>query len=115
MDGTIMTNRNKSDHSYARQVRQVEMYFLKQSGFRGKLGPVVALALLLPLVLLFALFFFSVLVAVALLGTGYVWWKVRRMRHRSPSGVAETIELSASEYHSLDEPQRKESAKEAGR
>ena len=95
-----MRKRRTTDRSYTRPGPPRKLYVLRLSGFWGTLVPVATL-LLLPLVFAFFLFFISGLVAVAVIGTGYVWWRVRKLRRVRTPADEEVIELAASEYHSL--------------
>jgi hypothetical protein len=99
-----MTKRNTSNHSYTRPVSQGTMYVLRLSGFWGTLIAITALLLLLPLVIAFFLLFVAGLVAVAVIGIGYAWWKGKKLRRVYAPEEADAIELSASEYHALEEP-----------
>jgi hypothetical protein len=80
------------------------MYVLRLGGFWGTLIAIVALLLLLPLVMAFFLLFVAGLVVVAVIGTGYAWWKVRKLRRVHAPEEEDAIELAASEYHALEEP-----------
>lgn len=110
-----MSKRNISDRSYMRQDHQGKRYVLRLSGLWGNWVVVALLMLLVPLVLAFFLLFLSGLVAVAVIGIGYAWWTVRKLRRVRPSDDEKTIELAASEYHSLAEPLGKERRKKAER
>ena len=110
-----MRKRNTSDRSYTRQDRQEKLYVLRLSGFWGHLVAIAMLLLLVPLVVAFFLLFVSGLVAVTGIGIGYAWWHVRKLRRVRPPDDEETIELAASEYHSLEEPRGKGRRKEAER
>src|SRR6478672_7552639 len=106
-----MRKRNTSDHSSMRPDRQGKLYILRPRGFWGKLLPVAAFMLLLPLVVAFLLLFLSGLVAVAVIGIGYAWWHVRKLRRAHPPEEEEVIELAASEYRSLEEPRGQDRCK----
>ena len=80
------------------------MYVLRLSGFWGTLSAIAALLLLLPLVIAFFLLFVAGLVAVAVIGTGYAWWKVKKLRRVHAPEEEDAIELVASDYHTLEEP-----------
>jgi uncharacterized protein HemY len=110
-----MRKRTISDHSYRRPDRQGKLYILRPKGFWGTLLPVAAFMLLLLLVVAFLLLFLSGLVAVAVIGIGYAWWNVRKLRRAHPPEDEEVIELAASEYRSLEEPRGKDRRKEAER
>ena len=110
-----MTKRNTSNHSYTRPVSQGTMYVLRLSGFWGTLIAITALLLLLPLVIAFFLLFVAGLVAVAVIGIGYAWWKGKKLRQVYTPEEADAIELSASEYHALEEPGGKARDAEAKR
>jgi hypothetical protein len=114
-EGSAMSKRNISDRSYMRQDQQGKLYVLRLSGFWGNWVAVALLMLLVPLVVAFFLLFLSGLVAVTVIGIGYAWWTVRKLRRVRPSDDEETIELTASEYHSLEEPIGKERRKKAER
>jgi len=107
MDGTEMTKRNISDHSYTRPNRQGKMSVLRLSGFWGNLIAIAALLLLLPLVMAFFLLFVVGLVAVAVIGIGYAWWNVKKRRRVHVPNEEDAIELAASEYHAFEEPRGK--------
>ena len=102
-----MTKQNISDHSYTRPNRQGKMYVLRLSGFWGNLIAIAALLLLLPLMMAFFLLFVVGLVAVAVIGIGYAWWKVKKRRRVHAPYEEDAIELAASEYHALEEPRGK--------
>ena len=110
-----MRKRNTSDRLDTRQDQQGKLYVLRLSGFWGNWVAVAMLMLLVPLVLAFFLLFLSGLVAVTVIGIGYAWWTVRKLRRVRPPDDEATIELAASEYHSIDEPRRKVRSKEAER
>ena len=110
-----MSKRNISDRSYTRQDQQGKLYVLRLSGFWGNWVAVAMLLLLVPLVVAFLLLFVSGLVAMTVIGIGYGWWTVRKRRRVCPPYDEETIELAASEYHSLEEPRGKVRRKEAER
>jgi hypothetical protein len=114
-DGTVMRQRNLSDRSYTRQDRLGKLYVLRLSGFWGNWVAVALLMLLVPLVVAFFLLFLSGLVAVTVVGIGYAWWNVRKLRRVRTPYDEETIELAASEYHSLEEARGKDRSKEAER
>jgi hypothetical protein len=114
-EGSGMRKRIISDRSYMRQDQQGKLYVLRLSGFWGNWVAVAMLMLLVPLVLAFLLLFLSGLVAVTVIGIGYAWWTVRKRRRVRPSDDEETIELAASEYHSLEEPLGKVRRKKAER
>jgi hypothetical protein len=104
-DEKRMTTRNTSNQSYTRPDSQGTMYVLRLSGFWGTLIAIATLLLLLPLVMAFFLLFVAGFVAVAVIGIGYVWWKVKKLRRAHvPEDEEDAIELSASEYHALEEP-----------
>lgn len=88
---------------------------LRLSGFWGKVAVGAMLLLLLPLVVAFLLFFLSGLVAMTVVGIGYAWWHMRKLRRVRPPADGETIELAASEYHALEEPSGQGSRKEVER
>jgi len=111
---TEMTKGNSADRSYTRHDRQGELYGLRPRGYWGTLVPVAALMLVLPLVLAFFLFL-SGLVAVAVIGTGYAWWRLRKLRPVRPPADEEAIELAASEYLTLEPPGGKARGDEAER
>jgi hypothetical protein len=113
-DGTTMRKRNTSDHSYTRPDSQGTMYVLRLSGFWGTLIAIATLLLLLPLVMAFFLLFVMGLVAVAVIGIGYAWWHGKKLR-RVHTPYEDVIELSASEYHALEEPGGKTRGTEAER
>ena len=102
-----MTKRNTSNHSYTRPDSQGTLYVLRLSGFWGTLTAIAALLLLLPLVMAFFLLFVAGLVVLAVMGTGYAWWKVKKLRRVYASEEEDAIELAASEYHALEEPEGK--------
>jgi len=102
-----MTKRNTSNHSYTRPDSQGTLYVLRLSGFWGTLTAIAALLLLLPLVMAFFLLFVAGLVVLAVMGTGYAWWKVKKLRRVYASEEEDAIELAASEYHALEEPGEK--------
>lgn len=110
-----MKKRNISDRSYTRLDQQGELNGLRLSGFWHKLLPIAALILLLPLVVAFFILFFSGLVAVAVIGIGYAWWNVRKLRRVRTPYDEDAIELAASEYRSLEEPREKARGKELER
>jgi hypothetical protein len=114
-EGSGMSKRNISDRSYMRRDHQGKLYVLRLSGFWGSWVTVVMLVLLVPLVLAFFLLFLAGLVVVTVIGIGYAWWTVRKLRRVRPSDNEETIELAASEYHSLEEPRGKVRCKKAER
>ena len=99
-----MTKRNTSNHSYTRPDSQGTLSVLRLSGFWGTLSAIAALLLLLPLVIAFFLLFVAGLVAVAVIGTGYAWWKVKKFRRMHVPEEEDAIELAASDYHALEEP-----------
>ena len=107
VDGTEMTKRNISDHSYTRPDRQGTMYVLRLNRFWGNLIAIAALLLLLPLVMAFFLLFVVGLVAVAVIGIGYAWWNVKKRRRVHVPNEEDAIELAASEYHAFEEPRGK--------
>ncbi len=55
---------------------------LRLSGFWGTMA--AGAMLLLPLVVAFFLFFLSGLVAVTVIGIGYAWWMMRKLRYVHP-------------------------------
>jgi hypothetical protein len=103
-DEKEMTKQNTSNHSYTRPDSQGTLYMLRLSGFWGTLTAIAALLLLLPLVMAFFLLFVAGLVVVAVMGAGYAWWKVKKLRRVHTSEDEDVIELAASEYHALEEP-----------
>jgi hypothetical protein len=111
-DGTEMRKQNTSDHSYTQQDQQGKLYVLRLSGFWGKVAAGAMLLLLVPLVVAFFLFFVSGLVAVTVIGIGYAWWTMRKLRRMHPPEDEATIELAASEYHALEGPRGKGRSKE---
>jgi len=113
--GSGMSKRTISDRSYMRRDHQGKLYGLRLGGFWSNWVAVVMLMLLVPLVLAFFLLFLSGLVAVTVIGIGYAWWTVRQLRGGRPAEDEETIELAASEYHSLEEPRGKVRRKKAER
>ena len=110
-----MSKRHISDRSYMRRDHQGKLSVLRLSGFWGTWVAVALLMLLVPLVLAFFLLFLTGLVAGTVIGIGYAWWTVRQLRGVRPSDDEETIELAASEYHSLEEPIGKVRRKKAER
>ncbi len=102
-NGIAMSKRNTSDHSYTRPGRQETLSVLRLGGFWGNLLAIAMLLLVLPLVIVFFLFFVAGLVVVALIGMGYAWWHMKKFRRVHPPGKEEAIELAASEYRSLEE------------
>ena len=113
-----MKKRNNVDDSYTQRGPQRKMYVLRIGGFWGTLGASIALLLLLlllPLVMAFFLFFIAGLVAVALIGSGYAWWHVKKLRWMDVPYEEDTIELAASEYHALEEPREKARDPEVGK
>ena len=99
-----MTKRNTSNHSYTRPDSQGTLSVLRLSGFWGTLIAIATLLLLLPLVIAFFLLFVAGLVAVAVIATGYAWWKVKKLRRVHAPEEEDAIELVASDYHTLEEP-----------
>jgi hypothetical protein len=110
-----MTKQNTSNHSYTRPDSQGTLYVLRLSGFWGTLTAIAALLLLLPLVMAFFLLFVAGLVAVAVMGTAYAWWRVKKLRRVHASEEEDAIELAASEYHALEEPGGKARRRGSGR
>ncbi len=110
-----MSKRNISDRSNTRQDQQGKLYVLRLGRFWGNWVAVAMLLLLVPLVVAFFLLFVSGLVAVTVIGIGYAWWTARKRRRVRPPYAEATIELAASEYHSLEEPNGKGSRKKAER
>ena len=106
-----MSKQHNSDRSYTQQDRQEKLYVLRLSGLWGKIAAGVMLLLLVPLVVAFFLFFLTGLVAVTVIGLGYAWWTMRKLRRVHPPDDKDTIELAASEYHALEEPSEKEHRK----
>ena len=102
-----MRKRHISDRSYTRSDRQATMYVLRLNGFWGKLIAIAAFLLLLPLVMAFFLLFVAGFFVMALIGIGYAWWNVKKLRRARPPYEEDTIELAASEYHALEEPEEK--------
>ncbi len=102
-----MKKRHSADYSYTQPDPQGKMYVLRLGGFWGTLIAIAALLLLLPLVMTFFLFFIAGLVAVALIGSGYAWWHVKKLRRMQAPYEEDTIELAASEYHALEAPGEK--------
>jgi hypothetical protein len=113
--GTEMSKQNISHRSFTQQDRQEKLYVLRLSGFWGKVAAGAMLLLLVPLVVAFFLFFVFGLVAVTVIGIGYAWWHMRKLRRMRPPEDRETIELAASEYHALEEPSGKRRRTEAER
>ena len=109
-----MTTRKTTPHSYTRAHPQGKLYVLRLNGFWGTLITIAVLLLLLPLVIAFFLFFLAGFVALALIGSGYAWWQMRKFRRMHSPHEEDTIELAASEYHALEEPreQRRDAAGE---
>jgi hypothetical protein len=91
------------------------MYVLRLNGFWGRLTALAALLLLLPLVTAFFLLFVVGMVAVAVIGIGYVWWTTKKLRRVHAPYEENTIELAASEYHALEKPAGKVRGTEAER
>ena len=102
-----MKKPNNVDYSYTQQDPQGKMYVLRLGGFWGTLTAIATLLLLLPLVTAFFLFFIAGLVAATVIGSGYAWWHVKKLRRRYAPYDEDTIELAASEYHALEEPGEK--------
>jgi uncharacterized protein HemY len=98
-----MKKRNTSDRSTTRPDRLGTLYVLRLSGFWGNLIAIAALLLLLPLALAFFLFFFVGLIVMAVIGMGYAWWHMKKLRRVHTPDEEDTIELATSEYRSLEE------------
>ena len=113
-DEKEMTKQNTSNHSYTRPNSLGTMYVLRLSGFWGTLTAIAALLLLLPLVMAFFLLFVAGLAAVAVMGTAYAWWKVKKLRRVHTSEDEDVIELATSEYHALEEPEGKTRRRRSG-
>lgn len=79
-----MSKQNTSDRSSTQQDKQEKLYVLRLHGFWGKMAAGAMLLLLVPLVVAFFLFFLSGLVAVTVIGIGYAWWMMRKLRYVHP-------------------------------
>jgi len=114
-DGTEMSKQHNSDRSSTQPDQQGTLYVLRLHGLWGKMAAGAMLLLLVPLVVAFFLFFLTGLVAVTVIGIGYAWWTMRKLRRVHPPEDEDTIELAASEYHALEESSEKEHRKAVDR